>query len=62
LVTQPASRLEKSNLNFTHYPNPKNGLFRILYEPISNEPILIDFYDMQDRKVISKNILLMGFG
>lgn len=43
-----------TNLEFIIYPNPNNGVFRILYEPVSNDPISIDFYDMQGRKVISK--------
>jgi subtilisin-like proprotein convertase family protein len=43
-----------SRINFTLYPNPNNGIFKIQYEPISNDPILIDFYDVQGRKVMSK--------
>lgn len=52
--TAALSTTLQTQLNFMVYPNPNNGVFRILFEPISNEPILVDFYDVQGRKVISK--------
>jgi hypothetical protein len=46
--------------NFTLFPNPNNGSFKISFQPENNDEIEIKVYDMSGRNIYNKSFLNSG--